>query len=239
MPTEQILYFDADGYQLAGTLHLPDIPTPPVVVGCHGLLADRNSAKQISLASACNQIGVAYFRFDHRGCGESQGNFSEVTTLSARRQDLYHAIQTMQHQSDVGPLKALFGSSFGGTVVLSYAAKYPAPKLITYAAPINSASIDHSNIRDNDGQSPSKSLLTDALEFNIVTDLTTVGNILVAHSQNDETVPVEHAHKIFKMVKDPKKTVIFEGGDHRMSDTAHQQRFEKNFIDWLEQMPSL
>jgi alpha-beta hydrolase superfamily lysophospholipase len=234
MPTEQTLYFDADGYQLTGTLHLPDTPKPPVVIGCHGLLADRNSTKQISLATACNQIGVAYFRFDHRGCGDSQGNLSEVTALPARRQDLYHAIQTMQHQSEVGPLKALFGSSFGGTVVLAYAAKYPAPRLITYAAPVNSASIDHANIRDNDGRSLSKSLLTDALEFDIAPDLTNVGNILVAHSRNDETVPVEHARNIYKIVKDPKEIIIFEGGDHRMSDTAHQQRFEKKFIDWLD-----
>lgn len=234
MPTEQTLYFDADGYQLTGTLHLPDTPIPPVVIGCHGLLANRNSTKQISLATACNQIGVAYFRFDHRGCGDSQGNFSDVTTLSARRQDLYHAVQTMQHQSDVGPLKALFGSSFGGTVVLAYAAMYPAPKLITYAAPVNSASIDHDNIRDKNGRTPSKSLLTDALEFDIVPDLTTVGNILVAHSQNDETVPVEHARNIYENVKDPKNIIVFEGGDHRMSDTTHQQRFEKIFIDWLD-----
>lgn len=239
MPTEQTLYFDADGYQLAGTLHLPDAPKPPVVIGCHGLLANRHSTKQISLATACNRIGVAYFRFDHRGCGDSQGNFSEVTTLSARRQDLYHAIQTMQHQSEVGPLKALFGSSFGGTVVLAYAAKHPSPALITYAAPINSASIDHANIRDNNGQAPSKALLTDALEFDIAPDLATVGNILVAHSQNDETVPVKHAHKIYETVREPKQCIIFEGGDHRMSDTTHQQRFEKIFIDWLDQEASL
>jgi uncharacterized protein len=239
MPTERTLNFDAGGYQLAGTLHLPDAPKPPVVIGCHGLLANRHSTKQISLAAACNRIGVAYLRFDHRGCGDSQGDLGKVTTLAARRQDLYHAIQTMQHQSEVGPLKALFGSSFGGTVVLAYAAKHPAPALITYAAPINSASIDHANIRDNNGQSPSKSLLTDALEFDIAPDLTTVGNILVAHSRNDETVPVEHAHRIYKTVKDPKKIVIFEGGDHRMSNATHQQRFEKIFIEWLDQGTSL
>lgn len=239
MPTEQTLCFNADGYRLTGTLHMPDAPKPPVVIGCHGLLANRHSPKQISLAAACNRVGVAYFRFDHRGCGGSQGDFSDVTTLSARRQDLYHAIRTMQHQSEVGPLKALFGSSFGGTVVLAYAARHPAPALITYAAPINSATIDHSNIRDNQGQSPSKALLTDALTFDISPDLASVGHLLVTHSRNDETVPVEHSHQIYERAKAPKKHIIFEGGDHRMSDTTHQQRFEKLFIDWFVEKPSL
>jgi alpha/beta superfamily hydrolase len=235
MPTEQTISFNVDGYQLAGTLHLPDTTKPAVVIGCHGLLADRNSPKQISLASACNQKGMAYFRFDHRGCGDSQGEFSKVTTLAARRQDLYHAVQTMQHQSEVGPLAALFGSSFGGTVVLAYAAIHPSPTLITYAAPINSAEIQRAKIRDNNGQSPPADLLPEALAFDIAPDIHNVDNILVAHSRNDETVPVEHAHQIYKMVKNPKDLLIFEGGDHRMSDSAHQKEFESKFIQWLTQ----
>jgi alpha-beta hydrolase superfamily lysophospholipase len=235
MPTEHTIYFAADGYRLAGTLHLPDTPNPPVIIGCHGLLANRHSPKQISLASACNQKGLAYFRFDHRGCGDSQGEFGKVTTLAARRQDLYHAVQTMQDQSQVGPITALFGSSFGGTAVLAYAAKHPSPALITYAAPINSTAIHHDNIRDNNGQSPSAALLTDALTFDITSDLKAAKNILVAHSHNDETVPVEHAYQIYETAKDPKKKLIFEGGDHRMSNATHQKHFEKIFVEWIIQ----
>ena len=235
MPTEHTIYFDADGYRLSGTLHLPDRPNPPVIIGCHGLLANRHSPKQISLASACNQKGLAYFRFDHRGCGDSQGEFSKVTTLAARRQDLYHAVQTMQHQSQVGAITALFGSSFGGTVVLAHAAKHPSPALITYAAPINSTAIHHDNIRDNNGQSPSAALLTDPLTFDITSDLKASKNILVAHSRNDETVPVEHAYQIYETAKDPKKKLIFEGGDHRMSNPTHQKHFEKIFVEWIIQ----
>lgn len=234
MPTQQTIYFDADGYQLAGTLHLPDIPEPPVVIGCHGLLANRNSQKQIALATACNQFGIAYFRFDHRGCGDSQGEFSNVTSLDARRQDLYHAVKTMQHHSDVGPLVTLFGSSFGGTVVLAHAAKHPSPGLITYAAPVNSTAIHHANIRDNNGAPPPSVLLTDALAFDIAPKLSLISNILICHSQGDETVPVGHAHHIYRMATSPKKIHVFEKGDHRMSNHRHQQQFETLFLQWLK-----
>lgn len=233
MPTEQFITFKAGGFKLAGTLHMPDAPSPPVVIGCHGLLADRRSQKQISLARTCTREGLAYFRFDHRGCGDSEGDFAKVTSLAARRQDLYHAVETLQHHSRLGPIAALFGSSFGGTVVLAYAARHPAPALITYAAPLNSNDIHHDNIRDNNGQLPSAALLTDGLTFDIAPDLPAVSNILIAHSRNDETVPVRHAERIYQLVRDPKRLVVFDGGDHRMSDTDHQQRFDAIFLEWI------
>jgi pimeloyl-ACP methyl ester carboxylesterase len=229
------IQFEANGYKLTGTLHLPDKKhKPPVVIGCHGLFANRDSPKQISLAQACNNKGLAYLRFDHRGCGESQGEFYEVTSLPARCHDLHQAVAAMQDHPLVGKLAALFGSSFGGTVALAYAARHQVPAVITYAAPSNSSAIQHANIRDNRGNRPHTSLLTEALAFDIVPTLKSVSNILVAHCQNDETVPVDHALRIHAHVAWPKELQIFPGGDHRMSDPEHQQQFETLFIQWLE-----
>lgn len=233
MPIEKTIYFYADGFKLVGTLHMPGTPNPPVVIGCHGLLANRYSPKQISLAAECNRIGLAYFRFDHRGCGGSQGELSKVTTLAGRCRDLYHAIQSMQHRSNLGPLAALFGSSFGGTVVLAHAAKHPSPALITYAAPINSTAIHQANIRDNKGQSPNKALFTDALTFDIIPSLKAVKNVLVSHCRNDEVVPVHHAEQIYKAAISPKKSLLLNNGDHIMSNIEHQHRFKKAFLEWI------
>ena len=234
MNREQTIHFDADGFKLTGTLHLPGGRKPPVVIGCHGLFADRNSPKQVGLAKACNAHGLAYLRFDHRGCGESQGDFSQVTSLTARCHDLRQAVAAMQLHPLVGELAALFGSSFGGTVVLAYAAQHEVPAVITYAAPLNSTAIRRANIRDNMGHRPQSSLLTDALEFDIASNLERVSNILIVHSQNDETVPVDHALQIHARVAPPKRIKILEGGDHRMSDPQHQQQFETLFLDWLK-----
>jgi alpha-beta hydrolase superfamily lysophospholipase len=231
------LFFSANGYRLAGTLHLPDIPKPPVVIGCHGLFANRASPKQVSLAEACNAQGIAYLRFDHRGCGQSQGVFNEVTSLPARCDDLGQAVAAMQRHPLVGDLTAVFGSSFGGTVALAFAARHPVPAVITYAAPSNSTAIRLANIRDGQGNRPHLSLLTENLAFDIISDLKSVSNILVAHSQNDETVPVDHALQIHAHVASPKQLKIFPGGDHRMSSPQHQQQFETLFIQWLKKQP--
>ncbi|MEJ2157540.1 MAG: alpha/beta fold hydrolase [Desulfobacteraceae bacterium] len=234
MPSETTFTFDSDDFALTGTLHLPDRQNPPVVIGCHGLLANRHSVKQISLAKACNREGVAYFRFDHRGCGDSHGRFAEVTSLAARVNDLKDAIATLERRPDLGPPAALFGSSFGGTVVLEYAVQYGNPcALVTYAAPINSASIRRASIRDNNGEAPSAALLTESMAFDITPGLESLHDILVAHSENDETVPVDHAKEIYRSAGDRKKLIIFPGGDHCMSHAAHQQEFEVRFIEWI------
>lgn len=233
MPAIETIQFTADGFQLVGTLHRPNTPNPPVVIGCHGLLANRQSPKQIALAEACNRQGLAYFRFDHRGCGDSQGEFSKNTTLAARRQDLYHAVQTMQAYSGVGLLAGVFGSSFGGTVALSYAANYPSPAVVTYAAPLSSATIRHAAIRDNHGRIPAPSLFNESLSFDLEFSLDRVSHVLIIHSEGDETVPIDHAHQIYKKVISPKKLIIFEGGDHRMSNARHQERLKRCMTDWI------
>ena len=233
MPIHKTITFDADGFRLTGTLHLPDAPLPPLIIGCHGLLADRRSPKQIALARACANAGMAYLRFDHRGCGDSQGDFDADTSLDARCQDLYHAMQTMQGFPGIGKERGLFGSSFGGTVVLAFAAQYPVTAMATYAAPVNSSDIKASVIQDLDNQLAPSPGLSQALNFDISDRLHQARNILVVHGQCDEIVPLDHGRLIHQKAAPPKELVIQKSGDHRMSDPAHQADFQKRLVDWF------
>lgn len=230
MPTLEEITFTSDGYRLAGSLHLPDQPNPPFIIGCHGLLADRRSPKQIALAQACNRVGIAYLRFDHRGCGDSQGDFTTVTSLAARCRDLDQALATLRQRADLGPLLGLFGSSFGGTVVINLAAEQPVPALVTFAAPVESTSISRSAVTIED----ETDTLGKALTFSIVDKLGSISNILIGHGQNDEIVPLEHAHRIHNLARAPKKLIIQEGGDHRMSNPIHQHTFAEQFVAWFQ-----
>lgn len=231
MPTRQTIHFMADGHRLTGTLHLPDIPEPPLVIGCHGLLADRRSPKQIALAEALGaQLRLAYLRFDHRGCGDSQGALTAAGLLQARCSDLYHAMQTMQTHPAVGPLVGLFGSSFGGTVVMAVAAEHPVPCAITYAAPVTSRSIEEAAARQmNTGLQT-----LEALTFDLGPMLPALRNILVVHGENDEIVPLSHARRIYEQAAEPKQLIIQPAGDHRMSAPHHQDQFLQDCIAWFK-----
>ncbi len=81
--------FMADQRILKGELCLPDTPYPPLVVGSHGLEGSRFSAKQQVLSRLLPENGIAFFRFDHRGCGDSQGDFIKDTSLEKRTRDLW------------------------------------------------------------------------------------------------------------------------------------------------------
>lgn len=233
MPEPQIIHFKSDQYNLVGSLHLPEVPHPPFIIGCHGLFADRQSPKQVALAETCNRHGLAYLRFDHRGCGQSQGDFDTVTSLEGRCTDLYHAIRTMQRHPAIGPFRGLFGSSFGGTVVLAYSAENKVPKLVTYAAPYSDKTIMRRALQTINSQGPIHPRSTKSLVFDLTIQLGLISNILVVHGQNDELVPASHAVHIHALAQHPKKLIIQPGGDHRMSDPALQQQFLSHFLNWI------
>jgi alpha-beta hydrolase superfamily lysophospholipase len=234
MPTQQTIQFMSDGFQLTGTLHLPDAEAPAVVIGCHGLLADRRSPKQIALAEALNRIGIAYFRFDHRGCGDSQGTWDSHALLPSRCRDLYHAIQTMQTHSAIGSMAGLFGSSFGGTVVMATAAEHKVPRLVTYAAPINSQTVHQAAADQIQTHNALSANDLAALAFDIRPQLPLLNNILIMHGEQDEIVPPEHARQIHQAARAPKKLVIYSGGDHRLSHAIHQSQFLEECLAWYQ-----
>jgi alpha-beta hydrolase superfamily lysophospholipase len=231
-PAIEELDFVADGLRLRGSLHLPVIRPAAVVIGCHGLLSDRRSPKQLALAGECLRGGLAYFRFDHRGCGESQGRLATDTSLENRVSDLLHAVRHLYRRTDIRKRMGLFGSSLGGAVCIRAAVPAGAAALVTCAAPVRSR--------------PLKAVFTaagtrgglDALlseEFDLEADLPKARNILIFHGEADEVVPVAHAHEIARRAAEPKRLILQAGGDHPMSDPRHQREFVRAAALWFRQ----
>jgi alpha-beta hydrolase superfamily lysophospholipase len=228
-PSIEELAFTADGFKLRGTLHRPDHPRPPVVIGCHGLLSDRRSPKQLALAEACTALGMAYFRFDHRGCGDSAGRLEEVTSLEARCRDLRAAKDLLTRRSDLGRRFGLFGSSMGGAVCLRTASRFRAAAVVSYAAPLRSRAL-FSRQRGSGGTREASVLKAG---FDLGRQLARVGRILVVHGEADAVVPFAHALEIMRKAKAPKRLIAQKGGDHPMSDPAHQRAFLAEAAAWF------
>jgi alpha-beta hydrolase superfamily lysophospholipase len=212
--------FNSDGYTLVGTLHLPTADAAPFVIGCHGLMADRNSPKQVDLAQACCRQGIGYFRFDHRGCGDSQGAFNRVTSLEGRQKDLLDAIQLVRSLDICNGTIGLFGSSLGGAVCLSVGHKDQIKAMVTLAAPL------HSRFPQAENHSLKAA-------FDITEEAGQAKNILIFHGECDEVVPLSHARSLYERASQPKKLMIQPGGDHRMSDPRHQELFIRASVGWF------
>jgi alpha-beta hydrolase superfamily lysophospholipase len=222
--------FASEGYRLYGILHMPRIENPPVVIGSHGLLSSQQSAKQRELARKCTAAGMAFFRFDHRGCGRSQGFFSEVTSLEARVNDLKAAVQCIRGRTDIGRRIGIFGSSMGGAVCLSASKSICPDAIVTYAAPLMSRSIRV--VGDGNGIGTMPGWLR--RPFDISNHISRLRNLLIFHGDEDNVVPFSDALKIFAQSTEPKRLVTQPGGDHPMSDEMHQRTFIKQTVRWFE-----
>jgi alpha-beta hydrolase superfamily lysophospholipase len=233
-PIIKEIVFASDNYLLKGHLHLPPVDRPPVVIGSHGLFSDQNSPKQIQLAQQCNRNKIAYFRFDHRGCGQSKAPLAEVTSLQARCTDLVAAAKMLGTRNDVGVEVGLFGSSLGGVVCLATARYVKADAMVTWAAPIRST-----DIVQNKANPAGRRTTTESDHpfkknpFDISDQLSGIRNIVIFHGAADETVPLSHAQEIYEGVSQPKKLVVFSQSDHRMSAHAHQKDFIRQATAWF------
>lgn len=227
--------FTSDNLMLKGILHLPEKTPAPFVVGCHGLFADKESPKQIALAQACGRAGVAFFRFDHRGCHESAGDFAEVTSLAARCRDLADAVTMLRQRDDLGPLAGFFGSSLGGTVVLASARQYLPVRLVTVAAPLVSGPVIAAIRRSQDPvleKMPDR-FFEHSLQFDIREQVKGLRDILIVHGDADQVVPYENAEQIYAACEQPKKLLRQKNGDHRITDPRHQEEFLHSAGEWL------
>jgi uncharacterized protein len=225
--------FISDGYKLRGDLQLPEnAMKPPVVIGSHGLFATRQSPKQAALAVACNHLGMAYFRFDHRGCGESEGGPFEQCSFESRIRDILNAFEFVTGLDDTGDDIALFGSSLGGAAACrAFSAIRPAA-IVVFAAPTASQPILDSTGEQDKRKYPD--YFFENISFDNGDMLSKLSNILIFHGDRDETVPLSEARKIHGAAGEPKKLIVQRQGDHRMSDEAHQREFVRIAAEWFE-----
>ena len=131
---EQALTFtDSAGHKIAGVLATPERKTDRIVVFCHGFLSNKNSATNRALTELLVPQGVATFRFDFFGQGESEGPFDRITVATALQQ----ALAALALVKAKGYRKvALVGSSFGGLVALLVAAKSPKLACLALKCPV-------------------------------------------------------------------------------------------------------
>ena len=210
--------FLSDNFLLRGILHIPAVEKGPVVIGSHGLLSSGNSPKQIELARRCNDFGIAFFRFDHRGCGKSEGVFKEVTSLDGRRTDILSAIETIRGQGYIGSRIGLFGSSMGGAACISAAGTTKIDSIVVIAAPLRSRMIKRPAEKQDKVEYKK-------LSFDISGKLSGINNILIFHGDADQVVPFSNALELYEKAADTKKLIMQEDGDHLMSNIAHQEEF--------------
>lgn len=224
-----------DGLWLAAAFHEPPAARRcPVVIAAHGLLSSMASEKYLRLAGALTGRGIALCRFDFRGCGESGGDLA-ASTLSHRLRDLQAVIAWARRQPRCDGRLALMGSSMGGFLSVCAAAEDRGiAALATWAAPAALHGLLE-RPREVFASGLGEPFLAELRAGRLLEAPEGVGHVLVVHGDADETVPVDHAQRLWQRAAEPKRLEILAGADHSVSDPAHRDRAVALTVAWCRQ----
>ncbi len=127
--TEQPVSLMSQGQRMWGVLHMPvGAATPrPAVMMLHGLTGDMVGPHRLFVhaARAFAAQGIAVFRFDMRGSGQSEGEFQDMT-LASEVLDAQAALEWLITRPEIDATRiGVLGLSLGGIVQSMLAGRNP------------------------------------------------------------------------------------------------------------------
>ena len=146
--TEQAIALMSQGQRLWGMLHMPNGSGPhPAVLMLHGLTGDKTGSHRLFVhaARAFAAQGIAAFRFDMRGSGDSEGEFQDIT-LGSEAADAQAALEWLITRPQIDAVRVgVLGISLGGMIESMLAGRNPnlIRGLVYWAAAANGEAYMH------------------------------------------------------------------------------------------------
>ena len=233
MKFKKLEFPNDSGQKLSARIDLPEDGQPAAyALFAHCFTCSKNIKAASHISRALTREGIAVFRFDFTGLGESEGDFSD-TSFSSNVDDLVAAAEFMTDHYE-GP-KLLIGHSLGGAAVLQAAARIPSSlAVITIAAPADPGHVtlalgDSREIIERRGEATvDLSGRTFKIKKQFLDDLEsvkmreTIENLnralLILHSPIDAVVGIENAAKIFQTARHPKSFISLDTADHLLME---------------------
>jgi len=231
---EEHVSFSTSAGKLAGVIHHPDHPGTRCVIACHGLFSNKESDKFVTLGKRFAEEGFIFLRFDFRGCGESEGKI-EDTTITGRKEDLNAAIAIIREiKPSVAHTIGLLGSSMGGFISLITAASDRKIKtVVAWATPFSFDGL-REVIADSSSPQLKEEFYQNAQHHKAETFVPRVKNLLLIHGDHDETVPPDHAKRLYQSAKEPVQLEIVKGADHTFSNPALREKAITYSLNWFK-----
>lgn len=127
------LNFEHAGRTLRGTVHLPRATPAPVVVLCHGLGGSRLGLGFPELGRRLAGRGIASYRFDFAGFGESEGD-AKSFTVSDQVEQVEAVLDDLAGHSAVDAERiSVLGLSMGGLTAALVSGRREVRSLVMWA----------------------------------------------------------------------------------------------------------
>ncbi|MDF1849696.1 MAG: bifunctional alpha/beta hydrolase/OsmC family protein [Verrucomicrobiales bacterium] len=249
MRSENHQFPNSQGHQLAARLDLPGVGKPRAyLLFAHCFTCGKDLKAVRSISEALTDLGIAVFRFDFPGLGQSEGEFSD-STFSSNVDDLYRAALYLEEIAE-GP-QILIGHSLGGAAVLRAAPLIESVRAVaTIGAPSDPVHVTHllagklDEIREKGEATVSLARREFLIRQEFVDDLEKVSTedaagklreaLLILHSPVDEIVGIDNAGRIYDRAKHPKSFVSLDDADHLLTREADAHYAARTIAAWAE-----
>jgi len=233
--SETVVFPNARGQRLAGTIHLPASDARGGAVVCHGMLSSRASDKHVAICEALAARSVLSLRFDFAGRGESEGRLEDLS-FHTELEDLDAAMLMLEARTD---RIALVGSSMGGAVAVLHAARRPhvlgVAALAAVARPMaleerlapsgsGPRSEREGMVEVRPGLRVGPQLFRSARQVDVIAAARSLQcPLLVVHGGRDEVVPADQARELFDAASRGRLELL-AGADHLFGDPEDRAR---------------
>lgn len=232
MKTQKLEFENREGYKLSARLDTPDSENVrQSVLFAHCFTCGKNLKAAGNISRALTARGIAVFRFDFTGLGESEGDFTD-STFSSDVSDLVIAAKKMEEL--IKPPAVLIGHSLGGTAVLQASGQIESAKaVVTIGSPCSPDHVIHHFENDieqikNEGEATvqlagrpfkvKKSFIDDLKEHKMNETIRSLNKaLMIFHSPVDNTVNISNAAHIYKTARHPKSFISLDDADHLLT----------------------
>lgn len=247
---EPLTFQDDKGRRISAVLSRSSRPGPAAVVLCHGFLSSKNSTTNKALTRMLNAAGIATFRFDFFGQGESDGPFEDITVSLAIGQA--HAAVSLIRQQGYERI-GLVGSSFGGLVAILTTAQRQDIACLALKCPV----VDFAEeLRLEFGADElARWQSTDTipnlmggtervrLKYGLYEDCLKqvayepaaqiVAPTLIVQGACDELVPLHQSQRLLSALRGPKRLDLLPEADHQFTRGEDFRTMTAAITDWL------
>ena len=244
---------------LSGVLELPlnsSYTQVPLIVFLHGFVGSKVGEHRLFVKASRYLVekGYGVFRFDFSGCGESDGDYEDVTVTNQLNevQSVLNYLSTNKKVDAENII--LIGHSLGGAVASITAARDKRISKLILWSPVGKPFEDITGILgevnvaiakskgkvDYNGYYVSHTFLEDLKNHQPLEAICSYKDeAFIIHAKEDEDVPKEHANRYFEALdqRGCKKEVdkhFIDHADHTFSSYAFEEELFSKSFKWIE-----